>query len=201
MNIQGGGCVSVLEGATDTVIETNYCTGQSYKHWAGINSRASSTVIRYNKAVSCKGTGVRLSGHRVGSDRYGTTCKVRVCASSYVLREGCLGPESDAFLLLVFLALLLLRLRALRGRRQNAARVLVCTIYFLRRRHVCIETKPCPPFQVYCNILKGNEYGGVKVMVGGNQICQNTVTGKGDKVRGCASSPPLPVFVALKGCA
>ena len=36
--------------------------------------------------------------------------------------------------------------------------------------------------QVYCNILENNEYGGIKVMVEGNQICQNTIKGHGDKV-------------------
>lgn len=41
----------------------------------------------------------------------------------------------------------------------------------------------CTPFQVYCNILEDNEYGGIKVMTEPHQICQNTITGKGDKVR------------------
>lgn len=48
------------------------------------------------------------------------------------------------------------------------------------------KTLTLPSFlQVYCNILEDNEYGGIKVMVEGNQICQNTISGKGDKVCAC----------------
>lgn len=77
MDSQGNECVDVKEGAMDTVIETNYCTGQKDEDSAGIDSRASGTTIRYNKVVGCKGAGVRLGGHKVGNDQYGTACKVR----------------------------------------------------------------------------------------------------------------------------
>lgn len=79
--MQGNECVDVKEGAMDTVIETNYCTGQLDEDSAGIDSRASSTVIRYNKVVGCKGAGVRLGGHKVGNDQYGTACKVNYVAA------------------------------------------------------------------------------------------------------------------------
>lgn len=72
--------MDVKEGAMDTVIETNYCTGQMDEDSAGIDSRASGTTIRYNKVVGCKGAGVRLGGHKVGSDQYGIACKVRLRA-------------------------------------------------------------------------------------------------------------------------
>ena len=60
----------------DTVIETNYCTGQLDEDSAGIDSRASTTILRYNKVVGCKGAGVRLGGHKVGHDQYGIACQV-----------------------------------------------------------------------------------------------------------------------------
>lgn len=37
--------------------------------------------------------------------------------------------------------------------------------------------------QVYCNILENNDYAGIKVMTEPHQICQNTITGSGAKVR------------------
>lgn len=73
---QGNECVDVKEGAMDTIIETNYCTGQMDEDSAGIDSRASTTIIRYNKVVGCKGAGVRLGGHKVGPDQYGIACQV-----------------------------------------------------------------------------------------------------------------------------
>lgn len=103
--------MDVKEGAMDTVIETNYCTGQLDADSGGIDSRASGTTIRYNKVVGCKGAGVRLGGHKVGNDQYGIACKV------------------------------------------------------------------------YCNILENNENGGIKIMTEPHEICQNTISGKGDDVR------------------
>lgn len=76
--------MDVKEGAVDTVIETNYCTGQLDEDSAGIDSRASSTTIRYNKVVGCKGAGVRLGGHKVGREQYGVNCKVRACARRFL---------------------------------------------------------------------------------------------------------------------
>lgn len=73
---QGNECVDVKEGTMDTIIETNYCTGQLDEDSAGIDSRASTTIIRYNKIVGCKGAGVRLGGHKVGPDQYGIACQV-----------------------------------------------------------------------------------------------------------------------------
>lgn len=73
---QGNECVDVKEGAMDTRIETNYCTGQLDEDSAGIDSRASGSVIRYNKVVGCKGAGVRLGGHKIGNDQYGVDCQV-----------------------------------------------------------------------------------------------------------------------------
>lgn len=106
----------------DTVIETNYCTGQMDEDSAGIDSRASGTTIRYNKVVGCKGAGVRLGGHKVGQDQYGIACKV------------------------------------------------------------------------YCNLLENNEFGGIKIMTEPHQICQNTISGNGDKVRACVR---VCLFVCL----
>ena len=60
----------------NTIIETNYCTGQLDEDSAGIDSRASTTIIRYNKVVGCKGAGVRLGGPKVGNDQYGIACQV-----------------------------------------------------------------------------------------------------------------------------
>eukprot|EP00904_Undaria_pinnatifida_P009226 jgi/Undpi1/5433/HiC_scaffold_2.g00712.m1 len=76
IDTRGNECVAVKEGAMDTVIETNYCTGQLDEDSAGIDSRASTTIIRYNKVVGCKGAGVRLGGHKVGHDQYGIACQV-----------------------------------------------------------------------------------------------------------------------------
>ncbi|CAN0114622.1 unnamed protein product [Ectocarpus sp. 13 AM-2016] len=76
IDTHGNECVDVKEGAVDTVIETNYCTGQLDEDSSGIDSRASSTTIRYNKVVGCKGAGVRLGGHKVGREQYGINCKV-----------------------------------------------------------------------------------------------------------------------------
>eukprot|EP00752_Nemacystus_decipiens_P012997 g11499.t2 len=45
--------------------------------------------------------------------------------------------------------------------------------------------------KVYCNTLKDNKLGGIRVNVEGNQICQNTITGKGDEykaIRGKAAN-------------
>ncbi|CAM9734378.1 unnamed protein product, partial [Laminaria digitata] len=76
IDTSGNECVDVKEGAMDTIIETNYCTGQLDEDSAGIDSRASTTIIRYNKVVGCKGAGVRLGGHKVGPDQYGIACQV-----------------------------------------------------------------------------------------------------------------------------
>ena len=46
--------------------------------------------------------------------------------------------------------------------------------------HVYPTTDEC--FQVCCNILENNEYGGVKIMAEPQQICQNTITGPSVKV-------------------
>ena len=89
---QGNECVDVKEGTMDTIIETNYCTGQLDEDSAGIDSRASTTIIRYNKVVGCEGAGVRLGGHKVGSDQYGIACQVGgthfFCAVGPCLAEG-----------------------------------------------------------------------------------------------------------------
>ena len=60
----------------DTIIETNYCIGQLDEDSAGIDSRASASIIRYNMAVGCKGAGVCLGGHKVCPDQYDIACKV-----------------------------------------------------------------------------------------------------------------------------
>lgn len=73
---QGNECVDVKEGTLDTIIESNYCTGQLDEDSGGIDSRADKTIIRYNKIVGCKGAGVRLGGHKVDDIQYGIHCEV-----------------------------------------------------------------------------------------------------------------------------
>lgn len=170
----------------DTVIETNYCTGQLDEDSAGIDSRASSTTIRYNKVVGCKGAGVRLGGHKVGHEQYGVDCKVRArgvfcsllilflcvrlffsfyfdCACDDISCLSCLG---------FCLYLAVSRVRLTRP----------CTLQLSWK----ITPRP-PPLQVYCNILENNEFAGVKVMTEPNQICQNTITGSDKAFRGDAA--------------
>ncbi|CAM9421254.1 unnamed protein product, partial [Ascophyllum nodosum] len=76
IDTHGNECVDVKEGTVDTIIETNYCTGQLDEDSGGIDSRANDCIIRYNKVVGCKGAGVRLGGHKVGRDQYGINCQV-----------------------------------------------------------------------------------------------------------------------------
>lgn len=64
------------EGTVDTVIENNYCAGQMDEDSGGIDSRANSTIIRYNKVEGCKGAGIRLGGHKVGNNQFGIACQV-----------------------------------------------------------------------------------------------------------------------------
>lgn len=64
------------EGSRETIIESNYCTGQKDDDCAGIDTRANVSIIRFNKVEGCKGAGIRLGGNKVQGAQYGVNCQV-----------------------------------------------------------------------------------------------------------------------------
>jgi hypothetical protein len=60
---RGNECVDIKEGSSGNVVERNRCTGQRDKNSAGLDSRGSGNVFRYNAVYGSKGAGVRLGGH------------------------------------------------------------------------------------------------------------------------------------------
>ncbi|MEM7126141.1 MAG: DUF1565 domain-containing protein [Chloroflexota bacterium] len=71
METLGNECVEAKEGATNNIIEYNECTGQMDPESAGIVSRGSGNIIRYNKVYGSVGAGVRVGGHTVDGVQYG----------------------------------------------------------------------------------------------------------------------------------
>ncbi len=72
MNTQGNECVEIKEGGYANLIEHNSCTGQLDPEAAGIGTRGSGNIIRYNTIYGNVGAGVRLGGHTVNGITYGT---------------------------------------------------------------------------------------------------------------------------------
>ncbi|CAM9412482.1 unnamed protein product [Scytosiphon promiscuus] len=68
--------IDVKEGSVDTLIEHNRIFMQLDDDSAGIGSRASSTIIRYNYMEDAEGAGVRLGGHFVDGVQYGVKNQV-----------------------------------------------------------------------------------------------------------------------------
>lgn len=71
MDTQGNECVEIKEGGYNNVIEYNLCTGQLDPASAGIGSRGSNNIIRYNTIYDNVGAGVRLGGHKLDNRQYG----------------------------------------------------------------------------------------------------------------------------------
>jgi hypothetical protein len=61
-NTRGNECVDIKEGSSGNVVEHNHCTGQRDKKSAGLDSRGSDNVFRYNVVYGNRGAGVRLGG-------------------------------------------------------------------------------------------------------------------------------------------
>lgn len=62
IDTQGNECVDLKEGATDNIVENNYCTGQKDPDSAGLNTRGNNNIFRYNRVEKNKGAGIRLGG-------------------------------------------------------------------------------------------------------------------------------------------
>ncbi|CAN0101810.1 unnamed protein product, partial [Hapterophycus canaliculatus] len=73
---QGAEGIDVKEGSVDTLIEYNEIHMQLDDDSAGIGSRASSTIIRYNYMDDAEGAGVRLGGHLVDGVQFGVNNQV-----------------------------------------------------------------------------------------------------------------------------
>ena len=71
MDTRGNEYVEAKEGATANFIEYNECTGQQNPDAAGISSRWSGNVIRYNKIYGNVGAGIRVGGHTVDGVAHG----------------------------------------------------------------------------------------------------------------------------------
>lgn len=62
IDTQGNECVDIKEGASFNIIENNYCTGQLDPNSAGLDSRGSNNIFRYNQVFGNRGAGLRLGG-------------------------------------------------------------------------------------------------------------------------------------------
>jgi hypothetical protein len=62
INTKGNECVDIKEGSSGNIVEHNACTGQRDKNSAGLDSRGSGNVFRYNTVSGSAGGGVRLGG-------------------------------------------------------------------------------------------------------------------------------------------
>ena len=59
---RGNECVDIKEGASHNLVEHNECTGQRDKNSAGMDSRGSRNIFRYNLIRDNAGAGIRLGG-------------------------------------------------------------------------------------------------------------------------------------------
>ena len=92
-NTRGNECVDIKEGSSGNVVEKNRCTGQRDKNSAGLDSRGSGNVFRYNRVSDSKGAGVRLGGHGnegVANQVYGNTFVRNEVGGVKVMR----GPQA-----------------------------------------------------------------------------------------------------------
>ena len=62
IDTQGNECVDIKEGASLTIVENNYCTGQLDPNSGGLEARGNSNIFRYNQVFGNRGAGVRLGG-------------------------------------------------------------------------------------------------------------------------------------------
>lgn len=58
----GNECVDIKEGASENIVEHNTCSGQLDPESAGLDSRGSNNIFRYNTVLESLGAGVRLGG-------------------------------------------------------------------------------------------------------------------------------------------
>jgi hypothetical protein len=79
MNTQGNECVDIKEGSSANIVERNQCTGQRDTESAGLDSRGSGNVLRFNTVANGAGAGIRLGGDGpndgINNDVYGNTLK------------------------------------------------------------------------------------------------------------------------------
>ena len=70
------------EGSSGNIVEYNNCTGQKDKESAGLDSRGSKNIFRYNEVYGNLGAGVRLGGDEdndgINNDVYENTIKNNV---------------------------------------------------------------------------------------------------------------------------
>lgn len=59
---RGNECVDIKEGSRQNTVEYNICTGQKDPESAGLDSRGSENIFRYNEIFKNEGAGVRLGG-------------------------------------------------------------------------------------------------------------------------------------------
>ena len=82
INTQGNECVDIKEGSSGNIVEYNNCTGQKDKESAGLDSRGSKNIFRYNEVYGNLGAGVRLGGDEdndgINNDVYENTIKNNV---------------------------------------------------------------------------------------------------------------------------
>lgn len=61
---RGNECVDIKEGSSGNLIEKNQCTGQRDKESAGLDSRGSGNIFRFNESYGNEGAGIRLGGDK-----------------------------------------------------------------------------------------------------------------------------------------
>ncbi len=61
----GNECVDIKESSTKNLVEKNNCTGQKDPNSAGLDSRGSGNIFRYNYVYDSIGAGVRLGGDNI----------------------------------------------------------------------------------------------------------------------------------------
>ena len=79
IDTEGNECVDIKEAATGTIVEYNTCTGQKDPESAGLDSRGSENIFRFNTVMGSVGAGIRLGGDTssdgVGNQVYGNTLR------------------------------------------------------------------------------------------------------------------------------
>jgi hypothetical protein len=113
INTQGNECVDIKEGSSGNIVEHNTCTGQKDTESAGLGSRGSGNIFRFNTVIGSAGAGVRVGGDAetdgINNDIYGNTLRGngnggvraqrgpqgKVCEN--VLEDNKLGPAVGPF--------------------------------------------------------------------------------------------------------
>jgi hypothetical protein len=69
---RGNECIEIKEGSRENLLEYNDCSGQRDPNSGGYGVRGDANIIRYNKSWNNKGAGIRIGGHTVDGQVYGT---------------------------------------------------------------------------------------------------------------------------------